>query len=37
VQDTLGNAAAAATLGTFNVGGSYQIFLPLVVRQSQGW
>jgi len=31
VQDTLGNAAAAGTLRTFNVG-SYQIFLPLVIR-----
>jgi len=30
VRDTVGNAAAEATLGTFNVDGSYQVFLPLV-------
>jgi hypothetical protein len=32
VRDTAGNAAAAGTLGTFKVGTSYPVFLPLVVR-----
>jgi hypothetical protein len=31
VRDTLGNAAAAGTLGTFKVGDSY-VFLPLIIR-----
>lgn len=32
VRDVLGNATVASTLGTLKVGGSCQVFLPLVIR-----